>query len=972
MSDIRDPDFYLAHESYVRALARRLVYDPHGADDLFQAAWLAALQRPARDVTSPRRWLGRIVRNLATKSWLRARRRQQREQQREAPPLPSSPEVVLAHEHERRRVVDALLGLDEPYRATLIARFFDGLAVEAIAARDGVPIETVRTRQKRGLQRLRERLLPGGGSTMALVFGLRLGEPSARAWLGRFGHGVMLMHTKKLLVSVGILLLATIGWLASPVPAPTTNEATAASAAAVVAAGSVPTPRPAAAPPTVAPDAQRVAVPTATATEAPSGALALRVTWADGRAAVGIGVRVGQASASNYEANVRSARTDADGRARFERLAVGEVFAECDRGVQQQCVIHAGRCTDATMVIEPGVQIHGRVLDVDGRPAPGAVVYMLHRYEPYAGHVVAQADAEGVFGIEHAPAERALSLSARMAGRAPSTQQVVMAGAGATIDVELRFEARGGVVVGGVTDGLGAPIEGAVVLVGPEIGIPIERLRQLGGKGPPLPNQRTSSDAHGSWCVDGVAAGETPVLVMLPGLAPWTDTVFVVEGATVRCDAVLSPGARLAGKVHDERGAVVAAATVHAARTGMQSWVVSTDGNGDYAFEGLPIGLFPVMATKEGAGNARAEFLGSSGAQLLWDPVLTRATTLHGRVLAAGQPVAKARIEARCMPAAQQQWFANATSDADGRFEMTNCPDALLHLDVHTAASAQFTVCMRDDVDPRAGEVVLEVDPTRVPSAFVAGRVLDADGKPIAAAEVTVLTNDYEWGGGHSMRSGPDGRFRSPAVPPGGWYLTVHAAGLAQLDIPPRTLVAGSTEDFGDLVLTRGNALVVTLQPDAGIALDECVVGLADAVVGLGSERPEHGVVRFPRLAPGDYTITAYAPGAAMRPQTVHVGTAPETAISLRLVAGSAVTVDVRDARGEPVQDRLETELYDSQGMRVDNTPLSPGTGPLLWVRRLVADRYELRLRDHRHRSTAVPITVPADGKPVQQTVRFP
>ena len=68
MSDVHDPDFYLAHEGYVRALARRLVYDRHAADDLFQAAWLAALQRPPRDGSTPRRWLARIVRGANTET----------------------------------------------------------------------------------------------------------------------------------------------------------------------------------------------------------------------------------------------------------------------------------------------------------------------------------------------------------------------------------------------------------------------------------------------------------------------------------------------------------------------------------------------------------------------------------------------------------------------------------------------------------------------------------------------------------------------------------------------------------------------------------------------------------------------------------------------------------------------------------------------------------------------------------------
>lgn len=971
MADARDPDFYLTHQGYVRALARRLVYDPHAADDLFQAAWLAALQRPARDGSSPRRWLAGIVRNLASKAWLRAERRRAREERWEPPAPASSPDAVLAHEQERRRVVEALLALDEPYRATLIARFFDGLEPQQIAARDGVPVETVRTRQKRGLERLRERLLRGGGSVPTLVHGLQLGAPGARLVLGRVLRGAMLMHTKKILASSGILLVATIGWLVIP-PLLRDDAKAAPPVAAAPAEVARSTPASGEAAAETMPTAYRQALPSGGASAPATGSLQVRVRWADLRPAADIGVRVGSAAAPNHEAHAVIGRTDDAGRVRFEGILPGEAWVECDRGAQLSCTIRAGATADATLTIERGARIHGRVLDVDGRPAVGAQVYLLCRHEPYAGHVVARADENGSFAIADAPAERSLSLSAFAPHREPTPQHVMTARVGDDVAVELRFATRGGAIGGRVTDERGAPVAGALVLVGPELGIDHVRAKAAGlGSVPPLRVRRTSTDEHGEWLVDGFVAGDTPVLVMKPLLAPWTGTALVVEGRTAHCDVVLAPGARLQGTVREERGAQVAGATVRVSRGLVQTWLVKSDAQGSYALDGLPLGPFPVVAAKDGAGEARTTQTGVAGSALRWDPLLSRACTLRGRVLASGTPVSKARIDARCMPSAQRPWFADATTDAEGRFEITNCPDALLHLDVRMTSS-HFTLSKRDDVDPRAGEVVLEVDPARVPSAFVVGRVLDPDGKEVAGADVSVLTDDYEWGGGHALRSGADGRFRSPAVPAGTWYLTVNVDGFAQISAPRRTVASTATLEFGDLVLTRGSTLVVTLQPDAGIALDDCVVGIADAVTGLASRRPEHGVARFERLAPGEYTITAYAPGTALRPVAVHVGTAPETALALRLSAGSEVTVDVRDALGEPMNDRLETELFDGKGTRIDFTPLMPGNGPLQWIRRLVPDRYELRLRDHRQRTVVVPLTVPADGKPVQATARFP
>lgn len=970
MAEVRHPDFYLAHRDYVRMLARRLVYDPHAADDLFQSAWLAALQRPPRDDHAPRRWLARIVRNLASKTWLRTRRRQQREQHWEPPPPPSSPDAVLAHEQERRRLVDALLALEEPYRATLIARFFDGLEPPQIAARDGLPVETVRTRLKRGLERLRERLLRDPAHAVAFLHGLQLGAPGAGAVLRHVVQGMMLMHTKKLLLSAGILLVAAIGWLALPPPAPARRGADAAPPAVV--AADLAAPAATTQPPPGQPESHRVAMPAANEAAGATGTLEVHVRWADHRPAADIEVHVTAINASNHAAGTVGRRTGSDGNARFPGLEPGAAWVACDRGAQQPCTILAGERSAATLTIDQGLLVRGHVHDHDGRPVSGAQIHLRYRFEPHAGHVVAHTGADGAFAIVDAPAGPHLAVCAFAADRAPTPQQVVTGRAGDTVDVTLRFAARGGAVLGRVVDPLGAPVVGAFVLLGRDLGVDLARAKAAGSAPlPPVDARGTNTDERGEWRVDGLAAGPMPVLVLAPRCAPWQGEAFVVAEAAVRCDAVLLPGVRLQGTVRDERGAPLAGATVQVSHSLVQTWRTTTDANGAYALDGLPTTSFTAIATSPGAGEARTTQAGAAGATLPWDPVLQRATTLRGRLLAAGQPVAGARIEARCMPSAQQQWFANARTDDRGAFVITNCPDALLHLDARTESSQHFAVCQRDDVDPRAGEITLEVDAARLPSAFVTGRVLDPDGRPVGGAEVLVMTADSSWGGGHAMRSTDDGRFRSPAVPPGPWYLTVQAAGFAPHNAPARPLAAGATGDFGDLVLVRGTTLVVTLQPEAGIALTSCVVGIADAVVGLGSSKPERGVVRFAPLAPGDYTITAYAEGAALRPLRVHVGDEPVTSVDLPLRAGSEVTVDVVDANATPVVDRLETELLDGAGACIDSSPLIPAAGPLRWVRRLVAGRYELRLRDHRQRTGVVSIVVPADGRPVQSTARL-
>ena len=153
-----DPQALLAHADFVRALAHTLVRDAARADDIAQETWVAALEHPPRTAQSPRGWLLTGLRNFARRFARAEVRRARWEGAAARPePVPSTHEIV-AREETRRRVVEAVLALEEPCRSAVILRFYEDLPPRAIAKRLGLPVETVRTRLKRGLALLRGRL----------------------------------------------------------------------------------------------------------------------------------------------------------------------------------------------------------------------------------------------------------------------------------------------------------------------------------------------------------------------------------------------------------------------------------------------------------------------------------------------------------------------------------------------------------------------------------------------------------------------------------------------------------------------------------------------------------------------------------------------------------------------------------------------------------------------------------------------
>jgi RNA polymerase sigma-70 factor (ECF subfamily) len=223
-SDALSPEQLLAQVEWVRRLAAALVGRGE-ADEVVQQAYLQALSAPPRSVGNLRGWLTTVVRNVA-RYRVRVEERRATHEQRAPTPTPGvDPAESVARAELHRRVVDAVLALDEPYRGTLLMRFFDDLSAEAIAAARGLPVETVRTRVKRGLALLRARLAGDRDEAARAVlfaqlahFGrLRVGSVAASSATAAgalaVGGAAMSVFTKCMLAAV-VVAAAAATWIA--------------------------------------------------------------------------------------------------------------------------------------------------------------------------------------------------------------------------------------------------------------------------------------------------------------------------------------------------------------------------------------------------------------------------------------------------------------------------------------------------------------------------------------------------------------------------------------------------------------------------------------------------------------------------------------------------------------------------------------------------------------------------------------
>src|SRR6185436_3529802 len=103
-------------------------------------------------------WLASVVRNLAWKRRRGEARRTARELRATSTRTTPSPDETLARLETARKLVEAVASIEEPFRTTLLLRYFEERTSVEIANLQGVPAGTVRWRLKRGLELLRERL----------------------------------------------------------------------------------------------------------------------------------------------------------------------------------------------------------------------------------------------------------------------------------------------------------------------------------------------------------------------------------------------------------------------------------------------------------------------------------------------------------------------------------------------------------------------------------------------------------------------------------------------------------------------------------------------------------------------------------------------------------------------------------------------------------------------------------------------
>lgn len=791
----------LRHRPWVRAVARALVRDDHDADDLEQETWLAAARRPPPDGRSPRAWLGTVLRRTAAKLGLKDARREARERA-VAREEPDSAVDLVAEAEMHERVVRSVLALPEPYRSTILRRYFDGLSTREIAERTGAPLGTVRARLSRGLGLLRSELRGGDAgawpATLIALAGSQVVPAGGAA--AATATGVVLMTQAKasaLAVAAVVAVVGVIGWLVvRERAAPPEAGSSARSLEVEPALPTRATPAP--------PEPKIVPRPVDSDTDGResgsrpgglTGTVVVKVIWADDRTpAEGVWVWLVEFGTRTGIWRTRWAAVPANGVITMTDVVPGRVVAYGDRGGSEGAQIAAGELKELTVEIPPGPTVEGQVVALDGTPVGGADIWMSTYGNWRLGTTVTNADVRGRFVLRSVQPMHAFA--ARAPGHAQSEVRQLDSGKrGEVVKIVLELGGPAGSVRGVVRGPDGAAVAGAVVHLG--IFAALE----------------ATTDANGAFAIGSVSPGENRIEVRRAGFAPWSGSAQVKVGEVADVEVRLRKESAITGVVRLASGEPAAEATIWVGRReAFLSSVTNSAADGSFRIGSLAPGSIEVSAELKKTGKASAKLECAEGAEVRWDPVLDHGMRIVGAVRdEAGRPCAGWLVHAE-RSGAPSDWYGSAKTDETGKFAIPNCPErAPYRLKVYEGTSIGRGVRqLVEDVMPEEERVIVV---SSMSVASLKGRLVLPDGSAVPAT-IRLLSGTER---GHvEFASDPKtGAFSRESVPPGRWRIALYREPAGIVDLGERDLPAGSVVDLGDIVLDAPGTLAIdVVDPD--------------------------------------------------------------------------------------------------------------------------------------------------------------
>ncbi len=636
--------------------------------------------------------------------------------------------------------------------------------------------------------------------------------------------------------------------------------------------------------------------------------------------AVEVAVTDGAKPIANAEIELRStliwkAKTDAKGIAQLR--GVGSVWAvlavaATDFAPAAMMLSTSGDPAapqKVAIVLQRGAAIAGRVVDAAGKPVAEARVVATSASEPFPvvdprrDGVLTKAD--GTFAFP-AVAPGTWRLMATHADHGPATSApLTVDGTHPKSNIELALT-TGGTVRGKVVDTNGKPVPSAEVRVVARGHVDWRARRQA------------LTNGDGTFAVSGLPLRAMDVVASHDSGASAISAADLTAKSEADVTLTLDVTGEISGTVVDKAGQPLGDAQVIAepewsGGTGDRAaWSVRgiqeavTDQGGAFKLTGMPDGAYRVRASRPGSNEAMM----SLATPVLAKPGDKIKITLAGDGRVVGKVALDGKAPVRFFVSVGD--YGRPFSSADGAFALP-------------LAEGKHTVSISGPgfVDKQVRDVAVSQDKdtdlgtiTVTAGRSISGRVLDANGAPVAKAKVAagaLLT-----GGGKELyipdesqfakdtETDEDGRFTLEGFGPTQLTLVAGKDGLGRSQ--SLTIPAGTDSARLELVLQATTGMDGKIVREGKPAAD--VVIIANPIGALGSNffttTGPDGTFALDALAPGPYIVYPMFGGGGNKPKDIYtrrveVVTGTRSKIQIDATPGTmALNVSVKGADGQP------------------------------------------------------------------------
>jgi len=726
------------------------------------------------------------------------------------------------------------------------------------------------------------------------------------------------------------------------------------------------------------------------------------------------------------------AKTDSSGKFSLPKVPVGTYTASAykegfNNATSAAFSVTKDNNTDVSITLTPIVtgSASGSVVDSDGKGIAGALVVLSPTISmkaqlgepgapqsppipilPPGGGLVAMTDASGNFSFDKVPTG-SYTATAFKGGyqKASSASFSVTQGKNTVIPPITLATIPApvfGSVTGTVTDSGGKPLVGAVVEISPA---PPTKAGS-GTSGSPVflpgPIQVAVTDKNGQYTFQKVRTGSYVIIAFARGYQKGTSAPFAVSmgsntAPTVALTALPTPVlGSVTGTVTDSSGKPLAGAFVEispappakggtggSASAGpvgppIRVQFTTTDKNGQYTFDTVPIGTYVVSAFAKGYQKGMsAPFTIAKGANTAPTIALTALPTpVFGTVTGAvtdsgGKPIAGASVElipsplkvgpdgspSPTNPIMPPIRVLFATTDKNGQYTINDVPTGSYVVSAwadgyQRNTSAPFTAAQGSNTAPTLALTAL---PTPV-FGSVTGTVTDSAGKAIAGALVEISPVPPPMAGPGPIifpppgpvqiaKTDSNGQYTFDKVPTGTYVVTAWADGFQKNSSAPFTVSQGSntaptlaltalpTPVFGTVT---GAVTDSSGKPIAGASVEltasppkvgpdgpsSSTLPIGPPIRVLFATTDKNGLYTIDDVPTGSYVVSAWADGYQRNtsaPFTVAQGnnTAPTLALTaLPTPVFGSVTGTVTDSAGKPIASAL-----------VEISPVPPSMG---------------------------------------------